>query len=112
MTALERITEWAESAALTPQRGKRHRPDNCICNCHTGDGETDHISTGKCYCRADLAGVAVPAMAAALTAAMDALSEHWQYQVRRESKFGRKGSSCVCDVCDAMRAIETALEES
>ena len=35
-------------------------------------------------------------------------AEHWGYQTRREAKFGREGSSCVCGVCAIMRALSTA----
>ena len=33
-------------------------------------------------------------------------AEHWEYQTRREAKFGRTGSSCICHACEVMRAIE------
>ena len=32
-------------------------------------------------------------------------SKHWNAQIKRESKFGRPGSSCVCEVCKIMRAL-------
>jgi len=41
----------------------------------------------------------------------EACADHWGYQLRRESKFGREGSSCVCDVCNVMRAIQKIDEE-
>ena len=45
-----------------------------------------------------------------LRARLDAVkeigSEHWNAQIKRESKFGRTGSSCVCEVCNIMRALE------
>ena len=44
-----------------------------------------------------------------LRARLDAVkeigSEHWNAQIKRESKFGRTGSSCVCEVCKIMRAL-------
>lgn len=45
-----------------------------------------------------------------LRARLDAVkeigSEHWNAQIKRESKFGRTGSSCVCEVCKIMRALK------
>ena len=46
----------------------------------------------------------------ALRARIDAVKEigskHWNAQIKRESKFGRPGSSCVCEVCKIMRALK------
>lgn len=33
-------------------------------------------------------------------------ADHWGYQTRREAKFGREGSGCVCEICNVMRALE------
>ena len=52
----------------------------------------------------------VPTLTDALRAALAVLSPHWEYQTHREAKFGRTGSSCVCEVCDAMRAITQHLD--
>ena len=43
---------------------------------------------------------------AQLDAVKEIGSEHWNAQIKRESKFGRTGSSCVCEVCKIMRALE------
>lgn len=46
--------------------------------------------------------------AAVVEKVRQAASSHWEYQTRREAKFGREGSSCVCAVCDIMRALTAA----
>ena len=53
---------------------------------------------------------AVPALTAAVRDVLAALTPHWDAQVRREAKFGRSGSACVCEVCDAVRALATHLD--
>lgn len=32
-------------------------------------------------------------------------ADHWVDQVRREAKFGRTGSACVCGICEVMRVL-------
>ena len=44
---------------------------------------------------------------ARLDAVKEIGSEHWNAQIKRESKFGRTGSSCVCEVCKIMRALDS-----
>ena len=56
------------------------------------------------------ARTAVPALTAAVRDVLAALTPHWDAQVRREAKFGRSGSACVCEVCDAVRALATHLD--
>ncbi len=48
----------------------------------------------------------VERLRARLDAVKEIGSEHWNAQIKRESKFGRTGSSCVCEVCNIMRALE------
>lgn len=43
---------------------------------------------------------------AAVERVREICADHWDYQVRREAKFGRAGSSCVCEICDVMRALD------
>ena len=56
------------------------------------------------------ARTAVPALTAAVRDVLTALAPHWGAQVRREAKFGRSGSACVCEACDAMRALAAHLD--
>ena len=56
------------------------------------------------------ARTAVPALTAAVRDALAALTPHWDAQVRREAKFGRSGSACVCEACNAVRAIIAHLD--
>ena len=56
------------------------------------------------------ARTAIPALTAAVRDVLAALTPHWDAQVRREAKFGRPGSACVCEVCDAVRAIAAHLD--
>lgn len=53
---------------------------------------------------------AVPALTAAVRDVLTALAPHWDAQVRREAKFGRSGSACVCEACNAMRALAAHLD--
>ena len=53
---------------------------------------------------------AVPALTAAVRDVLAALTPHWDAQVRREAKFGRSGSACVCEACNAVRAIIAHLD--
>lgn len=50
------------------------------------------------------------ALTAAVRDVLTALAPHWDAQVRREAKFGRSGSACVCEACDAMRALAAHLD--
>jgi len=54
----------------------------------------------------------VPALVAALRAVQDGLGPHYDSQVRRNAKFGRIGSDCVCEGCNTYRAVEAALGEA
>lgn len=54
----------------------------------------------------------VPALVAALRAVLDVLGPHYDSQVKRNAKFGRIGSDCLCDGCNAVRAITAALGEA
>lgn len=56
-------------------------------------------------------GASRPALLTAVENVLELLSPHYESQVRREAKFGRKGSACVCEVCRAMEAIEGAINE-
>ncbi len=49
---------------------------------------------------------ALDADEAKLARVREAVAEHWDYQIRREAKFGRSGSSCVCGECRVMRALD------
>lgn len=53
----------------------------------------------------------LPALLTAVENVLELLSPHYESQVRREAKFGRKGSACVCEVCRAMEAVEGAISE-
>lgn len=55
-------------------------------------------------------GASRPALLTAVEKVLEVLSPHYESQVQREAKFGRKGSACVCEVCRAMEAIEGAIE--
>ena len=59
----------------------------------------------------DAHNVAVPVLLTAVENVLELLSPHYESQVRREAKFGRKGSACVCEVCRAMEAVEGAINE-
>ena len=54
----------------------------------------------------------VPTLVAALRAVQDGLGPHYDSQVRRNAKFGRIGSDCVCEGCNTYRAVENALKEN
>ena len=56
------------------------------------------------------ARTAVPALTAAVRDVLAVLAPHWDAQVRREAKFGRSGSACVCEACNAVRAIIAHLD--
>ena len=53
---------------------------------------------------------AAPDLLAAVRDVLAALAPHWDAQVRREAKFGRSGSACVCEACNAMRALAAHLD--
>ncbi|MGO3067117.1 MAG: hypothetical protein ACTIIT_13910 [Brevibacterium linens] len=57
------------------------------------------------------ASATLPALLTAVENVLELLSPHYESQVRREAKFGRKGSACVCEVCRAMEAVEGAINE-
>ena len=63
--------------------------------------------TFTAHARAD-----VPTLVAALRAVQDGLGPHYDSQVRRNAKFGRIGSDCVCEGCNTYRAVENALKEN
>lgn len=50
-----------------------------------------------------------PAAYAALTGAIDAMAQHWDFVMRNARKWGRDKPDCVCAICGAMQAIEAAL---
>ena len=53
---------------------------------------------------------AAPDLLAAVRDVLAALAPHWDAQVRREAKFGRSGSACVCEACNAVRALIAHLD--
>ena len=53
---------------------------------------------------------AAPDLLAAVRDVFAALAPHWDAQVRREAKFGRSGSACVCEACNAVRALIAHLD--
>ena len=52
----------------------------------------------------------LPALTAAVRDVLKAATPHWENQTRREAKFSRPGSACVCEVCDIMRALAAHLD--
>ena len=72
-----------------------------VCDFVVRHGDAEFIAAAR---------TAVPALTAAVRDVLAALAPHWDAQVRREAKFGRSGSACVCEACDAMRAIATHLD--
>ena len=52
----------------------------------------------------------VPALTAAVCDVLKVATPHWENQTRREAKFSRPGSACVCEVCDIMRALAAHLD--
>ena len=59
---------------------------------------------------ADGSAADVPALLAAVRDVLKAATPHWENQTRREAKFNRPGSACVCEVCDIMRALAARLD--
>ena len=53
---------------------------------------------------------AAPDLLAAVRDVLKAATPHWENQTRREAKFNRPGSACVCEVCDIMRALAARLD--
>lgn len=51
----------------------------------------------------------VPDLVQALEDAIEVLRPHYEFHLRRSERYERTGSDCVCDACNAMRAIEDAL---
>ena len=49
-------------------------------------------------------------LTAAVRDVLKAAAPHWENQTRREAKFNRPGSACVCEVCDIVRALATHLD--
>ena len=45
----------------------------------------------------------------AVAAAVNAMRDHYEDEVKRAEKSGRTSSECVCDACRAMAGIESAL---
>ena len=45
----------------------------------------------------------------AVAAAVNAMRDHYEDEVKRAEKSGRTSSECVCDACKAMAGIESAL---
>ena len=45
----------------------------------------------------------------AVAAAVNAMRDHYENEVKRAEKSGRTSSECVCDACQAMAGIEAAL---
>lgn len=112
MTARERITEWAKADAATDALGELEL-----------DGEVIYGSDGTWFAEFRTAGdvdhyissrVAVPAMAAALTAALAKLAEFETWGVYDTRDIGEAfDANSVRDlVSETKEAIETALEES
>ena len=56
------------------------------------------------------AAVRLKALTAAVRDVLKAAAPHWENQTRREAKYGRAGSACVCEVCDIMRALAARLD--
>ena len=52
----------------------------------------------------------VPALTAAVRDVLRVAAPHWENQTRREAKFNRPGSACVCEVCKIVRALAAHLE--
>ena len=86
-----------------------HDPDCERCTC--GGDEAGHVAISVedaeliAHARTDL-----DALTAAVRDVLAALTPHWDAQVRREAKFGRSGSACVCEACNAVRALATHLD--
>lgn len=51
-----------------------------------------------------------PALLEALRGVVAAIGPHYEHHLRRSELFGRTGPDRVCDACNAVRAIEDALE--
>lgn len=56
-----------------------------------------------------LNAVGAPQMVAALRAVATTIGPHYDAEVRRNAKFGRIGSDCVCETCRAIRGMVDAL---
>ena len=56
------------------------------------------------------ARTAVPALTAAVRDVLRVAAPHWENQTRREAKFNRPGSACVCEVCKIVRALAAHLD--
>ena len=52
----------------------------------------------------------VPALTAAVRDVLRVAAPHWENQTRREAKFNRPGSACVCEVCKIVRALAAHLD--
>ena len=48
----------------------------------------------------------VASLLARLDAVKEVSSKHWDAMLRREAKFGRTGSACICEICKIMRVLE------
>lgn len=49
--------------------------------------------------------VTIAEQAATIERVRAVCADHWDYQTRREAKFGREGSGCVCEICNVMRVL-------
>ena len=86
-----------------------HDPDCEGCTC--GGDEAGHVAISVEDAEFIAAArAAVPDLLAAVRDVLAVLAPHWDAQVRREAKFGRSGSACVCEACNAMRALATHLD--
>lgn len=56
-----------------------------------------------------LDAVGAPQMVAALRVVATTIGPHYDDQVRRNAKFGRVRSDCVCEMCHAIRGMVEAL---
>ena len=86
-----------------------HDPDCEGCTC--GGDEAGHVAISVedaeliAHARIDLVD-----LTAAVRDVLKAAAPHWENQTRREAKYGRAGSACVCEVCDIMRALAARLD--
>lgn len=106
---------YKEGADGDPTGGPTY---TALTSIHPETGEPCEIARGDydAWCGLGLGAAedaynAQPKLVTALEAVLDATDDHYLHNLRREAKFGRTGSTCVCEICQFRTKLDELFRE-